>query len=304
MSNKLSRIYIGSICNRDLEIFEKIKKFCSKNYNVSIINLLKKDSNTFNAKHFTKQIKKYPISFIIVKLNSAESNQEIYKTIREIAPTIPLLNSARAVKICESRTNTFKFIEQRARKLNIPKTFYSMKEAYKACSNGTNVIIKLDTHNIPNLPKNDRIIGIAKDVSEFKKLVENHREQDLFFQTYLGSFDIIYKIYVIDRWAVSITSHNRLRENENLTPLELIHIRIPNDKQLKRRILRLGRKLSMPIFGVDYIVTKEGIPYIIDVNDFPSFRSIPEAVSLLSDYIYNMVALQHQLFKPTARVGG
>ncbi|UCD01252.1 MAG: hypothetical protein JSV23_10275 [Promethearchaeota archaeon] len=304
MSNKLSRIYIGAICNRDLEIFDKIKKFCSKNYNISIINLLKKDSNTFNAKYFKKQIKKYPISFIIVKLYSEESNQEIYKTIREIAPSIPLLNNARAVEICESRTNTFKFIQQSAKKLNIPKTYYSIKEAYNACSNGNKVIIKLDTHNIPDLPKNDRIIGIAENVSQFDKLVENYRDEDLFFQAYLGSFDIIYKIYVIDRWAVSITSHNRLRENENLTPLELIHIRIPIDKQLKRRILRLGRKMGMPIFGVDYILTKEGIPYIIDINDFPSFRSIPEAVSLLSDYIYNMVALQRQLFKTTARVRG
>ncbi|MFW9879918.1 MAG: hypothetical protein ACFFG0_43145 [Candidatus Thorarchaeota archaeon] len=304
MSNKLSRIYIGSICNRDLEIFEKIKKFCNKNYNISIVNLLKKDSNTFNAKYFKKQIKKYPLSFIILKLYSTESNQEIYKAIREITPAIPLLNNVRAVEICESRTNTFKFIEERAKKLNIPKTFYSMKEAYNACSNGTKVIIKLDTHNIPNLPKNDRIIGVAENISQFEKIVENYKEEDLFFQVYLGSFDIIYKIYVIDRWAVSITSHNRLREDENLTPLELIHIRVPIDKQLKRRILRIGRKIGMPIFGVDYILTDDGIPYIIDINDFPSFRSIPEAVSLLSDYIYNMVALQQQFYKTTARVRG
>ena len=304
MSNKLSRIYIGSICNRDLEIFDKIKKFCFKNYNISIINLLKKESNTFNAKYFTKQIKKYPISLIIVKLYSKKSNQEIYKTIHEIAPNIPLLNSLRAVEFCESRTETFKFIEQRARKLHIPKTFYSLKEAYSACSNGIKIIIKLDTHNIPNLPKNDRILGIAENIVQFNNLVKDYQENELFFQTYLGSFDLIYKIYVIDRWAVSITSHNRLQENENLTPLELIHIRVPIDKQLKRRILRLGRKIGMPIFGVDYIISNDGTPYIIDINDFPSFRSIPEAMSLISDYIYNIVVIQQQLFRTPARVRG
>lgn len=304
MSNKLNRIYIGSICNRDLEAFEKIKNFCNRNYNLSIINLLKKDSNNFNAKYLKKRLKKYPISLIIIKLFSEESNQEIYKTIREIAPNIPLLNSSRAVEICESRTETFKFIEQRVKKLNIPKIFFSMKEAYNACSNGTKVIIKLDTHNIPNLPKNDRILGIAENVSQFKKLVENYGEDMLFFQKYLGSFDIIYKIYIIDRWAVSITSHNRLQENDNLSPLELIHIRMPIDKQLKRRILRLGRKIGMYVFGVDYILTKEGTPYIIDINDFPSFRSIPEATSLVSDYIYNIVIMQQQLYKTPARVRG
>ena len=304
MSNKLSRIYIGSICNRDLEIFDKIKKFCNKNYNISLINLLKKESNTFNAKYLKKQIKKYPISLIIVKLFSEKSNQEIYKTIREIAPNIPLVNSVRAIEICESRTETFKFIEQRAKKLSIPQTFYSKKDAHSACANGTKVIIKLDTHNIPNLPKNDRIIGIAENVDQFKEIVDGYQENELFFQTYLGRIDIIYKIYVIDRWAVSITSHNRLQENENLTPLELIHIRVPIEKQLKRRILRLGRKFGMPIFGVDYILTKDGTPYIIDINDFPSFRSIPEAVSLVSDYIYNIVVMQQQLVKTPARAKG
>lgn len=302
MSNKLSRIYIGSIYNRDLEVFEKIKKFCNKNYNLSIINLLKKGSNSFNIKYFKKQLKRYPISLIIVKIFSEESNQEIYQAIREIAPNIPLLNSSRAIEICESRIKTFKFIEQRVKKLNIPKTYFSMKEAYNACSNCTKVIIKLDTHNMPNLPKKDRIIGIAENIPQFKKLVENYREDDLFFQTYLGSFDIIYKIYVVDRWAVSITSHDRLQQKDNLSPLELIHIRISIEKQLKRRILRLGRKMGMSVFGVDYILTEEGIPFIIDINDFPSFRRIPEAVSLISDYIYNIVIMQHQRFRIPAKV--
>ncbi|MFW9820643.1 MAG: hypothetical protein ACFFE5_13620 [Candidatus Thorarchaeota archaeon] len=304
MSNKLSRIYIGSICNRDLEVFEKIKKFCIKNYNISIINLLKKDSNSFNVKFFKKQIKRYPISFIIVKLYSEESNQEIYKILREIAPNIPLLNSLEAVETCESRSETFKFIEQKIKKLPIPKTYYTLDEAYKACANGSKIIIKLDIHNIPDLPKNDRIIGIAENTSQFKAFINNYREDELFFQQYLVSTDIIYKIYVIDRWAVSVTSHDRLQDTDNLTPLELIHIRVPIDKQLKRRVLRIGRKIGMPIFGIDYVLSKDGTPNIIDVNDFPSFRSIPEAVSLISDYIYNMVKMQQQLIRITARVKG
>ncbi|MFW9826802.1 MAG: hypothetical protein ACFFEY_04175 [Candidatus Thorarchaeota archaeon] len=304
MSNKLSKIYIGTICNRDLKVLEKIKKFCNKNYNFSLINLLKKGSNAFNVKYFKKQLKKYPISLIIVKLTSERKNQEIYNAIHEIAPNIPLLNSLRAVKTCESRNETFKFIEQRAKKLNVPRTFFSLENAYNICSNGTKIIIKLDTHNIPNLPKYDRIVGVAENASQFNELVRDYRENDLFFQEYLDTFDIIYKVYVIDRWVVSITSHNRLQEDDNLTPLELIHIRIGIDKQLKRRILRLGRKMGMTVFGVDYIISQEGIPYIIDVNDFPSFRQIPEAVSLISDYIYNIVDQQQQLIRSTVKARG
>ena len=302
MSNKFNRIYIGAICNRDLDILQEIKKFCSKNYNFSVINLFKTGSDNFNVKYFKKKIKKYPISLIILKLLSEDSNQTIYNAINQYAPDIPLLNSLNSVKICESRINTFDFINQKCKKLNIPQIYHSFYEACKACNNGKNIIIKLNTHNIPSLPKNDRIVGIAKNLDQFKKLTSEYKNNNLFFQEYIGELDIVYKIYVIDRWAVSITSYNRLQDRTGLSPLELIHIRVPIEKQLKRRVLRLGRKLGMAIFGIDYVLTKEGVPFIVDINDFPSFRSIPEAISLISDYIYNILILRQELSKALVKV--
>jgi len=302
VSNKLNRIYVGAICNRDLEIFKKIKNFCNKNYNIKIINLLKKSSNSFNAKYLKKKLKKYPISLFIVKLFSEKKNQETYNIIRDVAPNIPWLNSFESVNLCESRKETFKLIEQKHNKLNIPKVYSSFEDANEACVKGTVIIIKRNTHNIPNLPKKERIVGIAKTPEQLKKLVKNHQEKPLFFQNYLGEYDLIYKVYVIDRWAVSISSHNRLHQKRNLSPLELIHIRVPIEKKLKRRILRLGRRTGMFVFGVDYILTEDKKPFIIDVNDFPSFRRIPEALSLISDYIYNVVVMQQVSFKTPVTV--
>lgn len=297
MANKINRIYIGAICNRDLDIFEKLKSFCYTNYNIKVINLLKKGLNSFNIKYLKKKMKKYAFSLFIVKLLSRDSNQVIYDTLNEMAPNIPVLNSLNSVRMCEHRSQTFNFIERRCKKLSIPKSYYSIHDASIAIKNGAKIMIKLDTHNIPNLPKNDRIIGIPKNISQFKEMVKKYKEENLFFQEYLGKFDLIYKIYVIDRWAVSITSHNRLTQNENLSPLELVHIRVPIDKQFKRRILRFGRKIGMTTFGIDYIVNKDGNPYIVDVNDFPSFRRIPEAISLLSDYIYNTITSRQVLLR-------
>ena len=84
----------------------------------------------------------------------------------------------------------------------------------------------------------------------------------------------------------------------------LVHIRVPLDKQLKRRLLRLGRKIGMSTFGVDYILKEDGIPYIVDINDFPSFRRIPEAISLISDHLYNTITMQQALFKRPVKVKG
>ncbi|MBN1802507.1 MAG: hypothetical protein JW891_13430 [Candidatus Lokiarchaeota archaeon] len=298
------KIWIGAIINRDLEIFSQILKFLKTNYanRLGIVSFLKKDGS-FSKKYFRKKLKKYPISFLIVKLHSTPSNQIIYNAIKSYCPNIPLLNSLRSVSACESRRETFKFIQKNFKKLYFPKSYFSLKEAYEAAKDGIPIIIKLDVHNDPYISKYDRIIGIAKSKDELMNLIRNYDPTMLFFQEYLGKFDIVYKTYVIDKFAVCITAHNRLQSHK-LSQIELIHIRVPIEKKFKRRIKQIGRKLGMTVFGVDYVV-KNGKQYIVDVNDFPSFRNVPEAVSLISDYIYNLTSLNSGPIKiPTSVVWG
>jgi len=291
MANTIKKKYIGAICNRDLEVMENIKKFLSKNYNIAIVNLMKNGFESFNAKHLEKKLKKYPISFLIVKLTTQQTNKRVYKIINEVCPEIPLLNELKSVQICESRIETFSIIKNDNKKILTPRLFNSKIDALHASRKNVDIIVKLDAHNIPGLPKNDRIIGIAKNPIELSELIDKHDESTLFFQEYLGEHDIIYKIYIIGNWVVSITSHNRLQQKTDLSPLDLMHIRVPVEERFKRRIIRLGRKLGMSVFGLDYILTDKG-PYIVDINDFPSFRSIPEGVSLISDHIYNLINMR------------
>jgi glutathione synthase/RimK-type ligase-like ATP-grasp enzyme len=290
------KIIVGSICNRDLEVFNEIKRFSKINYRIKFVNLIKNDS-AFSIKYLKKKLKKYNINFLIVKLFSEESNHKVYDAIKTYASNIPRLNSVKSVQICESRKETFKLVEKKCKKLKIPKSFYSINAAFEAVSNGTPLIIKLDTHNIRNLSKYDRIIGVAKSNDDFLKLIREYdvENNSLFFQEYLGKHDNVYKVYIIDRDVQTITSQNLLLQHK-LSPLELVHLRAPIEKEFKRQILRLGRKFGMTIFGVDYIL-KDDIPYIVDINDFPSFRNIPEAISLISDYIYKFCLARQTLGK-------
>lgn len=270
---------------------ENIEKFLLKNYNIAIVNLIKNGIESFSEKTLEKKLKKYPISFLIVKLTTQQGNKRIYRIINEVCPDIPILNDLKAVQICESRNDTFSSIKNNSKKHYIPRFFSSKIDALQASRRNIDLILKLDAHNIPELPKNDRIIGIAKNPAEISKLIQKYDEIPLFFQEYLGEHDILYKVYVIGNWVVSITSHNRLQQISDLSPLDLIHIRVPVDEEFKRRIIRLGRKLGMSVFGLDYILTDKG-PCIVDINDFPSFNSIPEGVSLISDYIYNLINMR------------
>ena len=291
MANTIKKKYIGAICNRDLEVMENIKKFLSKNYNIALVNLMKNGFESFNAKYLEKKLKKYPISFLIVKLTTQQTNKRIYNIIDEVCPEIPLLNELKSVQICESRIETFSIIKNDKKKILTPRLFNTKIDALQASRKNVDIIVKLDAHNIPGLPKNDRIIGIAKNPIELSELIDKHEESTLFFQEYLGEHDIIYKIYVIGNWVVSITSHNRLQQKTELSPLDLMHIRVPVEERFKRRIIKLGRKLGMSVFGLDYVLTEKG-PYIVDINDFPSFRSIPEGVSLISDHVYNLINMR------------
>lgn len=290
------KIIIGSICYRDLVKFDEIKRFSKINYGIKFVNLLKNGSS-FSVKYFKKKLKKYQISFLIVKLHSEKTNQKIYDALNTYAPYIPRLNSLKSVNTCESRKETFKLVNQKNKKLIIPKCYYSINAAYEAVSNGTPLIIKLDTHNIRNFSKYDRIVGVARSTDDFLKIIREYdvENNSLFFQKYLGKHDLVYKVYVIDRYVQTITSQNLLLQHK-LSPLELIHHRVPIEKELKRQIIRLGRKFGMAIFGVDYVL-KDDIPYIIDINDFPSFRNIPEAISLISDYIYKFCLARQTLGK-------
>jgi len=293
MANIIKRKYIGAICNRDLDVLEHIKKFLIKNYNVTIVNLMKNGLESFNAKYLEKRLRKYPISFLIVKLTTQELNEKIFRILKEICPEIPLLNTLESVRLCESRQNTFNFIKNNYNKILTPYSFPTKLDAINASKKGLRIIVKLNSHNIPDLPKNDRIIGIAKNYGELLKLINDYDEKELFFQQYLGEHDILYKIYVIGNWVVSVTSHNRLQQINKLSPLDLIHTRITIEDSFKRRVIRLGRKFGMSVFGLDYILTQGG-PYVVDINDFPSFRSVPEGISLISDHIYNLINIREQ----------
>jgi len=295
------KIIVGSICNRDLEVFKEIKRFSKINYRIKFVNLIKKDS-AFSVKYFKKKLKKYNINFLIVKLYSEESNQKVYDAIKTYASNIPRLNSVKSVQTCESRKETFKLVEDKCKKLKIPKSFYSINSAFEAVSNGMPLIIKLDTHNIRNLSKYDRIIGVAKSNDDFLKLIREYdvENNSLFFQEYLGKHDNVYKVYIIDRYVQTITSQNLLLQHK-LSPLELVHLRAPIEKEFKRQLLRLGRKFGMAIFGVDYIL-KDDNPYIVDINDFPSFSNIPEAISMISDYIYKFCLARQSLTKIPMRL--
>jgi len=55
--------------------------------------------------------------------------------------------------------------------------------------------------------------------------------------------------------------------------------------ELRDIALRCGRAFGVDLFGLDVIISA-GRPYVVDVNNFPGFKGVPDAALRLADYIF------------------
>ena len=107
--------------------------------------------------------------------------------------------------------------------------------------------------------------------------------EELFFQEYLGEKREVYKAYVIGRkvFCLKVTGPQDGLEQSSYHSTELVEL--PEDTQMIMR--EIGEGFRMNVYGVDFFYSGTKI-VIIDINDFPSFRGIPNAVETICDLIH------------------
>ncbi len=107
-----------------------------------------------------------------------------------------------------------------------------------------------------------------------------------------NGFDI--KLYVIgsEVFAVAKRSplHPEVEVSKRLIPLSL---------ELQKLALRVGNLFGLDIYGLDVVEAAHG-PVVVDINDFPSFGQIPQAVPLVAAYILQLA--NHNVFPRVAPV--
>jgi ribosomal protein S6--L-glutamate ligase len=67
------------------------------------------------------------------------------------------------------------------------------------------------------------------------------------------------------------------RDSEKVTPFDV-------EKHLALLAIRTGDALGLDIFGVDVLFGDDG-PVLIDVNPFPGFRGVTDAVRMIANHI-------------------
>ncbi len=93
-------------------------------------------------------------------------------------------------------------------------------------------------------------------------------------------FDI--KLYVVGKEVYALAKRSPLHPD--------VYVRkrlIPVTPELRMLALQVGHLFDLDIYGLDVVETRQG-PVIVDINDFPSFGRMPEAVARVSTYILHI----------------
>ena len=106
------------------------------------------------------------------------------------------------------------------------------------------------------------------------------RVSDFFLvQHYVKNPGYDIKLYVIGKDVFAVA-----RESPLHPEVEVAHQLLPVKPAWLKLARRVGEVFGLVIYGLDVLETRQG-PMVVDINDFPSFGKVPQAVSLISDYI-------------------
>ncbi len=90
-------------------------------------------------------------------------------------------------------------------------------------------------------------------------------------------FDI--KLYVVGAEVFAVAKRSPLHPD-----IKVEKQLIPVTQELRNLALNVGKLFGLDIYGLDVIETTRG-PIVVDINDFPSFGLVPNAISLVSSHI-------------------
>jgi len=146
--------------------------------------------------------------------------------------------------------------------------------------------------------KYNRFNFLVQKIEEVDKFCERYKQflyYDVYIQKFIECDGIERKVYVVGDKNFGIKRENPIYlylrekpENIDVSLIEREEFEITEDIIKLSKIL--SKELKLKIFGFDLVqpINQDKF-YLIDLNDFPSFKGIPNIENELKDYIKNYV---------------
>jgi ribosomal protein S6--L-glutamate ligase len=119
----------------------------------------------------------------------------------------------------------------------------------------------------------------------------------LLIQPYVPNPGVDYKVYSLGGELHATVRTSPLHPDRRVTPRE---VPLPDD--LAQAVTRIGEVYGLDLFGVDAVEGPDGWT-IVDVNDFPSFRAVPDAVARVSATVLRLAGAGRGSALPTRDAG-
>ena len=107
-------------------------------------------------------------------------------------------------------------------------------------------------------------------------------------QQYVANSGFDIKLYVAGTEVFAVTKRSPLHPEVKVEkrPISLT-------LELRNMALKVGKLFGLDIYGLDVVETSHG-PMVVDINDFPSFGQVPNAVALVSSHIVHLATLRSE----------
>ncbi|HZO73195.1 MAG TPA: hypothetical protein VFB60_13410 [Ktedonobacteraceae bacterium] len=92
------------------------------------------------------------------------------------------------------------------------------------------------------------------------------------------------KVYVAGTQVFAVAKRSPLHPD-----VEVDKHLIPISLEWQELALRVGEIFGLDLYGLDIVETNDG-PMVVDINDFPSFGHVPEAITLVASHIIDIAA--------------
>lgn len=224
-------------------------------------------------------------------MNSAEYDAYVLKTVSDgpglsileaaEAAGIPTINRSQAIR--QVRDKAIAITRALAHGLPVPRTYFLAhagllyqvpEEEYPLVVKPTNGSSCRDIYRI-NSPRELTSLDMAEIGKSFF-LAQHYVENT--------NFDI--KLYIVGNHVSAIAKRSPLHPY-----IEITKHAIPVSFELHNLALHVGEIFGLDIYGLDIVESADG-PMIVDINDFPSFGHVPDAIALVATHIIEVASQQ------------
>lgn len=131
----------------------------------------------------------------------------------------------------------------------------------------------------PHLGDNGRGLTVVDGPDQLSSL----RWQDdlVLAQRWIESDGWDVKLYVCDDQVWAVRRPSPLLHQRGVADVPLP---VPVTPELREIALAAQRAFGLPLCGIDVVLSEEG-PLVVDVNDFPNYKGVPEAAEAIGSYL-------------------